>query len=39
MEHTGLKLRSARLSIADHEANRIIEVANDDVALQREDRT
>ena len=31
---TRLQPRSARLSIADHEASRIVEVADDEVALQ-----
>jgi hypothetical protein len=38
VQHTGLKLRSARLSITDHETNRVIEVTNDDVALQGQRR-
>jgi hypothetical protein len=38
MKYARLQRWSARLSIADYEANRIVEVTNDDVALQRQRR-
>jgi hypothetical protein len=38
VQHTRLQLRSASLSIANHEANRIVEVTNDDVAFQGQRR-
>jgi hypothetical protein len=34
VQDTRLQRRSARFSIADHEANRIIKVTDDDVPLQ-----